>query len=399
MFNLPRTFWLLFIGTFINRVGSFVVPFLTLYLTTQRGIPVSKAGLIVSLFGAGSFIAQLSGGEFTDRFGRKPVLLTSFLVTPLFVIALGLSTNLWLIAALTFILGFFTDLYRPAVNAAVADVVPAENRPRAYGYIYWAINLGVAVSPLLAGLLAGYNYLYLFLGDGFTTLLFGILILFGFKETRPAEAAHHTAHASPSERIRQLQRVPVLLWLALLSLFFGTIYIQGNVTLPIDMASHGLGPSQYGITISINGILIILLTLSVSNMAVRWHRFRTISISAALAAIGFGFTAFANSMPLFGISVAIWTFGEIIGTSVLPSIVADLSPVELRGLFQGVTGSAWGLSFFVGPLLGSWVYETFGAETLWIGCFVLGMAIAAAYLFLGRFAKSQGHPATAAAEH
>jgi len=387
MFSLPRAFWVLFIGTLINRLGGFVIPFLALYLTDQRGIPISQAGLIVSLFGAGSFIAQLGGGELADRFGRKPVLLISFLITPLFVLALGFARDIWFIAIYTFIVGLFTDLYRPAVGAAVADIVPSEDRPRAYGYIYWAINLGAATAPVLAGFLAGYSYQYLFLGDGVTTLLFGLLILFGFRETRPVEAARHAAHTSAGERVRQLTRAPILLWFSFITLFFGIIYMQGNVTLPIDMASHGLGPDLYGLTIAINGILIVFLTIPISNLAVQWPRFPTIAIAAALLAAGFGFTAFANTFNLFALSVAIWTFGEIAGTSVAPSIIADLSPVELRGLFQGIFGSAWGLAFFFGPLVGGWVLETFGARTLWAACFILGLTLSAAYLALGRFAR------------
>lgn len=387
MFNLPRAFWVLFIGTLINRVGGFVVPFLSLYLSAQRSIPISQAGIIVSLFGAGSFIAQLGGGELTDRFGRKPVLLTSFLITPFFVITLGLVQNIWVIAVCTFIVGLSTDLYRPAASAAVADIVPSEDRPRAYGYIYWAINLGAATAPVLAGFLAGHSYLYLFLGDGLTTFLFGLLILFGFRETRPADAAHHAASTSSVERIRQLKRAPTLIWFSFITLFFGMIYMQSNVTLPIDMALHGLGPGQYGMTIAVNGILIVLLTIPISTLAVKWPRFPTISISAIFIAVGFGSTAFAETFNLFALSVAIWTFGEIAATSVAPSIIADLSPVELRGLYQGIFGSAWGLAFFFGPIIGGWVLESFGARTLWAACFILGMILSMAYLALGRFAQ------------
>jgi len=155
--DLPRTFWFLWAGTIVNRLGGFVIPFLTLYLTSRRGLSVSQAALMVSLFGAGSFAANLVGGELADRLGRRPVLLTSFFAAPLAMLAVGFAREAALIAGATLVLGFFTDLYRPAVSATVADLVPPEGRPRAYGYIYWAINLGAAFAPLVAGLLARLN--------------------------------------------------------------------------------------------------------------------------------------------------------------------------------------------------------------------------------------------------
>lgn len=337
--GLPPTYWLLWSGTLINRLGGFVIPFLSLYLTNQRGISVSQAALMVSLFGAGSFLSQLAGGELTDRLGRRPVMLLSFLVTPIFMLALGFARNVSLIALFTFLVGFFTDLYRPAVGAAIADLVPAESRTRAYGYNYWAINLGAAVAPLLAGFVAGYSYLILFAADALTTLLFGLIVLFGIRETRPAEA-HHTAHVSFNERMSQLKREPILLIFSLLALFFGIVYMQSYVALPLDMGAHGLGPENYGAAIATNGFLIILVTIPISNMAVKWHRFRTMAIAAAFAGVGFGFTALADTLPLLMISVAIWTVGEIAATSVAPAIIADLSPVELRGIYQGIFGSA-----------------------------------------------------------
>ncbi len=386
--RLPRTFWFLFLGTFINRLGSFVLPFLALYLTSERGITPSRAALVVSLFGAGSFISQLTGGELTDRLGRRPVMLISFLAAPVAMLTLGFARGLPVIAATTLVLGFLTDLYRPAVSAAVADLVPAENRTRAYGYLYWAINLGFAVAPVLAGLLAGRDYLYLFIGDALTTFVFGLIVLFAVSETRPAEAVH-AAGATLRERAHQLGRAPILLLFALLTLFFGMIYMQGYVSLPLDMQSDGLGPEKYGAAIAVNGILIVLVGIPVSNAAGKWPRFPSIAASALLMGLGFGSTALAGTFPFFMLSIAIWTFGEIIGSAVAPTIVADLSPIELRGLFQGVFGAAWGLSAFLGPLLGGWIYENYGSSVLWSGCFALGCLLTLAYLTLGRVARRQ----------
>jgi MFS family permease len=384
--GLPPTYWLIWSGTLINRLGGFVIPFLTLYLTIQRQIPVSQAALMVSLFGAGSFIAQLTGGELTDRLGRRPVMLMSFFITPIFMVALGFAENLMLISISTFLVGFFTDLYRPAVGAAIADLVPPEGRTRAYGYNYWAINLGAAVAPLLAGLIAEYNYLTLFIADALTTAAFGLIVLFGIRETRPPEAQQGSGTAL-RERISQLKRAPILLWFSFLALFFGMIYMQGNVTLPLDMQANGLGPKQYGTAIAMNGLLIILVTIPVSNMAANWPRFETIAVATILLGLGFGYTALASTLPFYMLSVAIWTIGEIAGTAVGPAIIADLSPPDLRGLYQGVFGSAWGLSFFFGPLAGGWVYEHLGKNALWFGCLLLGIVIALGFLLLSRKAK------------
>ena len=392
--GLPPTYWLIWTGTLINRLGGFVIPFLTLYLTAQREIPVSQAALMVSLFGAGSFIAQLSGGELTDRLGRRPVMLMSFFITPVFMVVLGLARDLGLISVATFLVGFFTDLYRPAVGAAIADLVPPESRTRAYGYNYWAINMGAAVAPMLAGLIADYNFFILFLADAVTTALFGFIVLFGIRETRPAEA-HHASGVPLRGRIFQLKRAPILLIYSFITLFFGIVYMQGNVTLPLDMQAHGLGPADYGVAIAANGFLIILVTIPVSNMAAKWPRFETVAVASVLMGLGFGFTALATNLPLFALSVAIWTLGEIAATSVGPTIIADLSPVELRGLYQGIFGAAWGLSYFVGPLAGGWIYEHWGSNALWVGCLVVGFVTALCYLALSAPARRQmakAHP-------
>lgn len=380
--GLPPTYWLLWTGTLINRLGGFVIPFLTLYLTSQREIPVSQAALMVSLFGAGSFIAQLTGGELTDRLGRRPVMLTSFLVTPAAMIALGFARAIPLIAVSTFAVGFFTDLYRPAVGAAIADLVPSESRTRAYGYNYWAINLGAAIAPVVAGLLANYTYLALFIGDALTTLAFGLIVYFGIRETRPVQA-QSAKQATARERLAQLKREPILLLFSLLALFFGIIYMQGFVTLPVDMGSHGLGPEQYGLAVAVNGFLIVLISIPISNMAGHWPRFKAMAASAVFLGLGFGFTALADTFPLFALSVGIWTLGEIAASAVAPAIIADLSPIELRGLYQGIFGSAWGLSFFIGPLLGGQVYDALGADALWGSCLILGVLLAFGFLALG----------------
>jgi MFS family permease len=94
-------------------------------------------------------------------------------------------------------------------------------------------------------------------------------------------------------------------------------------------------------------------------------------------------------MPLFVLSVAIWTLGEIAATAVSPTIIADLSPIELRGLYQGIFGAAWGLSYFLGPLAGGWMYEHWGSTALWVACLITGVVLAFFYLALSAPARRQ----------
>lgn len=377
--DLPSTYWYLWTGILINRLGSFVIPFLTLYLTSQRGIPVSQAALAVSLFGAGSFVAQLLGGELADRLGRRPVMLMSLFSTPAVMLILGFARTLPLIGICTLLLGFFTDLLRPALSAAVADLVPSAARTRAFGYQNWAINLGFSLAPVLAGFMARYNYLLLFIGDALTTFVFGLIVLARVPETRPAAAAH-AAHAGIRERIGQLGREPILLLFSFLTLFIGIIYVQGYVTLPVDMGAHGLGPQYYGQAIAMNGVLIVLLSIQVSNAAGKWPRFTAMALAAFLLGAGYGLNGLARSLPVYVLAVAVWTLGEITASAVAPALIADLSPVDLRGLYQGIWGASWSLSFFIGPLAGGWVYQHFGPTTLWAGCLAMGGVLAAGFL-------------------
>jgi MFS family permease len=386
--DLPATFWFLWLGTLVNRLGGFVVPFLTLYLTSQRGASPAQAAFIVSMAGAGSFLSQLVGGELTDRLGRRPVMLMSFFITPVAILTLGLVQAIWLIMLAVLLSGFFTDLYRPAVNASVADLVPADSRTRAFGYLYWAINLGAALAPVLAGLMAEYNYLLLFIGDAATTFIFGLIVLRRVPETQSAEAGQ-SARVGLTTRMSQLKREPILLVFTIMALFIGSIYMQNYVTLPLDMQANGLTPADYGLALAVNGGLIVLVTLQLSGIVGKWPRFSAMAASALLLGLGYGAVELAHTLPVYALTIAVWTMGEIIGATIAPTIITDLAPEELRGLYMGIFGSAWGLSFFIGPIAGGWVYEHLGPAALWRGCLLLGIVLALGYLVLGRRAKGR----------
>jgi MFS family permease len=129
-----------------------------------------------------------------------------------------------------------------------------------------------------------------------------------------------------------------------------------------------------------NGVLIVLLSIQVSNAAGRWPRFPAMALAAFLLGAGYGLNGLARGLPVYVLAVAVWTLGEITASAVAPALIADLSPVDLRGLYQGIWGAAWGLSFFLGPLAGGWAYEHLGPAALWTGCLALGWLVAIGFL-------------------
>jgi MFS family permease len=150
---MPRGAWILFIGSFVNRLGTFVLPFITLYLTQQDYSP-PQAGLAIACYGLGGLIAQGAGGLLADRLGRRNTIALSMLMAAAFTLALSRASSLAAIYPLMFGIGLFGELYRPASGALIADLLPSEQRVTAFTLYRLAVNIGWACGLALGGLLA-----------------------------------------------------------------------------------------------------------------------------------------------------------------------------------------------------------------------------------------------------
>src|SRR5262249_21721840 len=143
--GLPRPFWVLFAGTLVNRIGGFVLVFLAIYLTEVRGLTATEAGAILSAYGLGAIGGGPVGGALSDRIGRRPTLVVSLIGGGVSMLVLGLVTRTVRMTVAAVVTGLLYEMYRPVVAATFADVVCIDDRPRAYGLIYWAVNVGASV--------------------------------------------------------------------------------------------------------------------------------------------------------------------------------------------------------------------------------------------------------------
>jgi MFS family permease len=374
--GLPRAFWALWWGLLVNRFGSFVAAFLAIYLVRDRGFGAAEAGRVLSLYGIGIAIASPLGGLLADRIGRRTTMVLGLGCGASAVAGLAFARGPALLAALAFAAALTGETYRPAMQAAVADLVAPPERARAWGLVYWGVNLGMALGLLFAGLVGGHSLRALFLVDAATSAAFALVILRRVPETRPEDAAGEPA-------LRGLARVfrdgPFTGFLVLHVLAL-MVFTQWQLALPIDMAAHGLGPSSFAVLMAVNCLGVVLLQPALAPRLRGLDPARLLAASAVLFGLGYGVNAAGGSLPAYLLGTGLWTVGEVVGFPVAAAVVADLAPVELRGRYQGAFAMTWGMAFTLSPALSGWALARLGGRALWLGCLAVALAVAAGHL-------------------
>jgi MFS family permease len=369
---------------FVNRAGSFVVPFLAVYLTRERGLPVATAGLVAAVYGAGAAVASPLGGWLADHAGRRATMAGALVLGGLGMIALGFARELALILPGAFLVALVGECYRPAMVAAVSDLVGPAHRLRAFGWLYWIINLGYSVGLLLGGALAARSFLWLFVGDGLTSLAFGLIVWRLVPETRPSA---HGAPDGPAARgfvhgfLAPYRDRPFLAFV-LLSVLVLLIFMQHIAALPVEMAARGIPSAWLGSVLALNGIVIVLVQPFLAPFLARFDHSRTLAAGAVLVGLGFGWNAIASGPLGFALGVVVWTVGEILVLPTGNALVADLARPGMRGRYQGAYGLSFGVAAFLAPLLGTAVLQQSGSAALWLGCLALGLLVALGQLAL-----------------
>jgi MFS family permease len=369
--TLPGPAWILFAGTFVNRIGTFVLPFFTLYLT-GKGFSAPQAGGAIAAYGLGGLVAQLYGGLLADRIGRRGAIGLSMIGTGILTLALWRAESLALVYVLMFAVACVGEVHRPASGALIADLVPSEHRVAAFTMFRLTFNVGWAVGLALGGLLAERSFDFLFVGDAATSIGFGVISLLALPQG--TRTARRDEVDLPSARATILADRGFLLFLA--SAFIGgSIYAQNVASLPLHVRDAGFGPGVYGALQSLNGALVVVFELPIIAVVQRRDRLRMLALAQVLLGFGFATLLVADTVPLLVGMVVVWTIGEIVGASPATAIAADRAPEYARGRYQSALGVAWSSAFMIGPLLGTIVYRASPA-VLWWACGAAGVAAA-----------------------
>ena len=399
MANLPRSkyiaqfdrrVWILFVGRIISATGfSIVIPFLSIYFY-GLGIEMTTIGLVFLISTGTGAIGQLVGGEISDRFGRRNVMIAAMasrsVVFVLISLAIASGNAFVPVAVLIVCSSFFGSLFEPASNAMIADIVTPARRLEAYGLLRIGQNIGWTLGPLIGGLLAvmGYSTLYLLTAVSSASVAF--IILFLVNESARSGIVRERLGLRDFVEIGRNHR-PFLLF-CFFSVFLFLVMAQMSSVYSVYSENVvGVTITEVGYLYAINGLLVVLLQLPVSRFIARYRMTTVVAFGALVYAIGYFSVAFTYDFATLTIAMVIITMGEIVSSPSSMNLVANLSPENERGRFMGIFGLFTNSGWSLGPFVGGLLFDAFKVEPLllWGGVASFGIISAIGFLVLRRF--------------
>ena len=382
--GLSKQMWFLALVTLINRSGTMVVPFMTMYATQKLHYTIVEAGFLMALFGAGSIVGAYIGGRITDAIGFYKVQLFALLGGGIMFIVLGYLQHYVILCAGTFTLSMINESFRPANSTAIAYYSRPENRTRSYSLNRLAINLGWAFGGALGGFLASYNYHLLFWVDGLTNISAAILLLFILPVPHDLKATlqHNKTHAdSGSSAYKDKQ----YLFFIFLTVLFAFCFFQMFTILPVYLKLHrGLSEKLIGLLMAINGLLIafvemvIVYKLEAKNQPLRFIKYGVWLVGASYGV----YNLFAGQFTLALISIFIITAGEMLSMPFMNTYWISRSSDHNRGQYAALYTMGWGTAQIAAPSIGGFIAGNYSYNLLWWIVFAITIIAGFGYIRL-----------------
>ena len=381
--GLSRSTWLLSVVMLINRSGTMVVPFLTLYLISM-GYSVSKAGFVFAFFGLGAFTGAFVGGKLTDKIGFYPVQIITLLGGGIMFFVLAQMQDYWLICLFTYLLAFINEAFRPANSTAIAFYSQQENRTRSYALNRLAINLGWAIGSGIGGILANINFSLLFYVDGITNIVAAILIWVFLKPV-----TFKSASEKHFETARSLSpyRDKVYLLFILLTVLFASCFFQLFTNLsPYFFSELHFSKPLIGFLLAANGIIIAIVEMVlIYKLEGRQKDLDYIFFGILMVGIAFLMLNIPGMGPVMAFCmISMVTFGEIFSMPFMNSFWISRTQPANRGEYAALYSMAWSAAQTLGPLGGSQLVGHLGFKWLWFSTGALCITVS---LLIRRLSK------------
>ncbi len=349
-------------------MGTMVMPFMTLYLTQSKDISIAKAGIVLTVFGAGTVAGGFLGGKMTDKFGFYFVQLFALIGGGIMFIILGQMQDFWSICVTSFFLSMINESFRPANAAAIAHYSEGENITRSFTLNRLAINLGWAIGGGLGGFIAARSYHLLFWIDGMTNVLAGILL---WLILAPSKNKSNTEEKKEKEPIiKSAYKDTPFLSFIFFNTFFACCFFQIFTTIPVFMREElTLLEDEIGLIMAINGLIIALFEMVIIKMLEGKRELLSYIILGTLL-IGSGFIALNIIPGAFSLSIifiVLISFGEIIGMPFMSTFWIQRTTNRNRGQYAGLYTMSWAIAQIIGPASGAFIADHFSFTALWWG--------------------------------
>ena len=370
--GLNRSVWLLSLATLVNRSGTMVLPFLVLYLVKMRGFETTAAGAAIGLYGAGGVLGSYLGGWLCDRVAPRWVIAGSLALTGVGFIVLGRLTTHPAIFITMVLLGLVGEGFRPATSTALAAAAPPELRTRAFALNRLAINLGMSLGPSVGGFLAMRSYDWLFLVDGVTCLLSAAFLLVAFRDGG-STAAKPEVTAEPGRS--PWRDGPFLVMMGLFFLL-ALVTFQMTSTFALTLRDlYGFQEGRIGLVMAVNTVIIVVFEMILVHRVGAMDPLRLVGLGGFLFGLGFALLPFGSTFWYAVLSVVVWTVGEMLSFPLSAGVVANRAGDANRGIYMGLFTLSFEGAWIFSPILGTWIYQTWGPKTLWLGCGAVGLVL------------------------
>lgn len=366
--GLSAPTWWLSLIMLINRSGTMVLPFMTIYLISPEvGYSIGDAGIVMGLFGLGAIAGGYLGGWLTDKIGFSLVQFMALMGGGALFLVLGQMHSFSGICIMSFLLSMVNESFRPANAAAIAHYSNPDNRTRSFSLNRLAINLGWAVGSAVGGLIAAYDYELLFWVDGCTNMAAGVLMLFLLPPAR-RQPATATAETLPADTTHTAYRDKVFLWFIAFTILYAACFFQvfNNLTAYYKNVLH-FSEQYIGLLNAMNGLLITVIEMVlVFKLEGRQSKLYYITLGVFLCAIAYiMLNVFHMNAGLAIVMMIIITFGEMFAMPFMNSYWIARSAHHNRGQYAGLYTIAWSIAQTLGPFLGSQVADHSGWPLLW----------------------------------
>ena len=366
--GLTRRMWFLAFVMFINRSGTMVLPFMTLYCR-HIGYTAEQGGWVVAIYGTGAMTGAYLGGKISDRFGFYYTQFAALFFGGLLFITLGQMQSYPAICICTFFLSMVNESFRPANATAIAHYSSAVNRTQSFSIIRLAINLGWGVGGGLGGFLASINYHLLFWVDGFTNIMAAIMLLWLLPRVSLAQQQKKPTAQKQIEKAPSALADKTFLWFIGLQLLFAICFFQLFTTIPLYFKeSLQLNEFWIGVVMSMNGIIIAIFEMViVFKLEGRYSYLLLMSTGTVIMALSF----FLLNIPLASgfliacISTLIITVAEMTSMPFMNSYYISRSIESNRGQYAALYTMAWSAAQVIGSTMGTRIANYAGFHVLW----------------------------------